>query len=264
MPFRTVSSFQTFTASATAADPVFPITYISSYPYSPFRPWKSSSLAGQVDVTLDFGSGQTLASLVNSPAIFIDNTNIASLLVQGNTVTTSWGAPPWQAGVGVQTELYGGQRRLAVQLSDLSAAAFSYRYLNLRINSQAPSSGTQYQIGTILIGGVQNLVADPVYPAVRERIDPIASIDYPDGGREVLSLGQARVKLNFQTDAVGSAELAGLLAIDKLGRHRPFLFWDATTSGTADAWLVRRADSRPWTERFLTQYEGPWTLEEVV
>jgi len=37
-----------------------------------------------------------------------------------------------------------------------------------------------------------------------------------------------------------------------------------SSSGTAEGWLVRRVEARTWTERFLTQYEGTWTLEEVV
>lgn len=265
MPFRTVGSFHlTFVASATSQNGALPATFVNSYPYAPFRYWESGS-GGTQDLTLDMGVGLQVNSMFTTPAIFIDNTNVTSLLIQGNTATGSWGAPPWSVGVQVTTELYTGRKRFVAKLTDLAVnSAFSYRYLNLRINSQAPSSGTAYRIGTILIGTAPDLAADPLYAVERQRIDPVQFVEYPDGGREVLSLGEPRVRLTLPTDAVGSAELTGMMGIDRFGMTQPFVLWDATTSGTADAWLVRRVEARTWTERFLTQYEGTWTLEEVV
>jgi hypothetical protein len=263
MPYRIVSSFYTFTASATSADTEFPITFITSYPYHPFRPWKSASLAGTVDIILDAGAGNLWSAVASTPALFLDNTNVTSVLVQGNSVPSSWGAPPWTAGLMVQTELYTGRKRLAIRLTDLNVNPCSYRYLNIRINSQAPSSGTQYQAGTILVGGALD-ITDPLYPVDRQRIDPVMTVDYPDGGKDILQLGSARTQITLPSLAVGSSELSGMLQIDQLGLHQPFVLWDATTSGTADAWLVRRSEARTWTERFLTQYEGTWSLEEVV
>jgi len=265
MPFRTVGSFHlTFVATATSAQVNFPATFVNSYPYAPFRYWESGS-GGTQDFTIDMGSGQQVNSLFTTPAIFIDSTNVTSLLIQGNTVAGSWGAPPWSVGVQVTTELYSRRRRLVTRLTDLAPnSASSFRYLNLRINSQAPSSGTTYQIGLVLLGTGPDLAADPVYPAGRQPLDPIQSVEYPSGGRDVLSLGPPRVRLTLQADAVGSAELTGLMGLDRFGMTTPFVLWDATNSGTADAWLVRRIEPRMWTERFLTQYEGTWTLEEVV
>jgi hypothetical protein len=252
-----------FTASATSQDGSFPATFINSYPYAPFRLWKSGS-GGTQDFTLDFGSGQQVNSLHAIPAIFLDNLNVSSLLIQGNTATGSWGAPAWEVARGIETELYTGRKRIAVKFSDLAPnSAIAFRYLNFRINSQAPSSGSAYQIGTILVGTAPDLVADPLYAVERQRIDPVSVIEYPDGGREVLSTGNARTRLTFPTEAVGSSELTGLLGVDRFGMAQPFVLWDATTSGTADAWLVRRVEHRTWTERFLAQYEGSWVLEEV-
>ena len=264
MPYRVVGSFQTFTASATSQDASFPATYVNSYPYAPFRIWKSGS-GGQQDFTIDVGSGQQVNSLFATPAIFLDNLNVSSLLIQAHTALGSWDAPAWQVGVGIQTELYTGQKRFAAKFSDLAPnSAMSFRYVNLRISSQVPSSGTVYQIGTLLLGTGPDLSADPLYPVERKLMHPILANDYPDGGREVLSMGAARLEFSIPTVAVDSSELRGLLAIDRMGMHKPFVIWDATTSGTADAWLVRRTQPRAWTEQFLTQYQGAWTLEEVV
>jgi hypothetical protein len=265
MPFRTVGSFYlAFIATATSQNGTFPATFINSYPYAPFRYWESGS-GGTQDLTLDMGVGNQVNSLFTTPTIFIDNTNVTSLLIQGNTVAGSWGAPAWQVGVGVGREMYSGRKRFVATFSDLAPnSAVPYRYVNIRINSQSPSSGTTYQIGTALLGTGPDLAADPLYPVERQRIDPIRSVDFPNGGREVLSLGEPRVRLTLQTEAVGSSELTGLMGIDRFGMSQPFVLWDATTSGTADAWLVRRMEPRTWTERFLTQYDGTWVLEEVV
>lgn len=265
MPYRTVGSFHlTFTASASSQDGAFPATFVNSYPYAPYRYWESGS-GGTQDLTLDMGAGNQVNSLFVTPAIFLDNTNVSSILIQGNTVAGSWGAPPWQVGVGIETEMYTGQKRFVAKFSDLAAnSAFQYRYVNLRISSQAPSSGSTYRIGTALLGTGPDLVADPLYAVERQRIDPIRSVEYPSGGREILSLGEPRVQLRFSTEAVGSSELTGLMGIDRFGRHQPFVLWDATTSGTANAWLVRRLEARTWTERFLDRHEGTWILEEVV
>ena len=265
MPYRTVGSFHlTFTASATSQNSTFPATFINSYPYAPFRYWESGS-GGTQDFTIDVGAGNQVNSLHATPALFLDHTNVTSVLIQGNTVAGSWGSPPWQVAVQITRELYTHRKRFVARFADLAAnSAFQYRYLNFRISSQAPTSGTAYQIGTILLGTAPDLVADPLYAVERQRIDPIQSIEFPNGGREVLSLGEPRVRLSMPTEAVNSSELEGMMSIDRFGMSQPFVLWDATTSGTADAWLVRRMEPRTWTERFLTQYEGMWTLEEVV
>lgn len=266
MPYRVVGSFHlTFTCSATSQDGSFPATFVNSYPYAPFRVWKSGS-GGTQDFLIDMGSGQQVNSRFTTPSIYLDNTNVTSLLIQGNTVVGSWDAPPWQVGVQITTEMYNNiyRRKFVAKFSDLVPnSAFSYRYLNLRINSQAPSSGTVYQIGTLLLGTAPDLSADPLYHVERQRIDPVQVVDYPDGGREVLVLGEPRVRLTLPTEAVNSSELHGLMSIDRFGMAQPFVLWDATTSGTADAWLVRRVEPRTWTERFLNQYDGMWTVEEV-
>jgi hypothetical protein len=245
---------------------MFPATFINSYPYAPFRYWESDA-AGIQNVTIDVGSGKQVNSLFAIPALFLDYTNVTSVLIQGNTVSGSWGAgwPPWQVAIQVTQEMYAHRKRFVARFADLAPnSAFQYRYLNLRISSQAPTSGSAYQIGTILLGTAPDLVADPLYAVERQRIDPIQAIEFPSGGREVLSLGEPRVRLTMPTDAVNSSELEGLMSIDRFGMSQPFVLWDATTSGTADAWLVRRMEPRTWTEQFLTQYEGTWTLEEVV
>lgn len=265
MPYRVVGSYYlTFTCSATSQNGAFPASFINSYPYAPFRAWKSAS-GGQQDFTIDFGSGQQVNSLFNVPAIFIDNTTVTSLLIQGNTVNNSWDAPPWSVGRQIETEIYTGRKKFVAKFSDLAPnSAMSYRYVNLRINSQAPTVGSLYQFGTILFGTAPDLSSDPLYAADWQRNDPVQFIPYPDGGREVLSLGEPRLKCTLPTDAVNSSELEGLMGIDRFGMSQPFILWDATTSGTANAWLVRRIEPRTWTEHFLHQYKSTWVLEEVV
>lgn len=265
MSYRTVGSFHlTFVVTATSQKTALPATFVNSYPYAPFRYWESGS-GGTQDCTLDMGTGNQVNSLFTTPAIFIDNTNVTSMLIQGNTVANSWDAPPWQVGIRIETEIYTGQKRFVAKFSDLAVnSTIPYRYINLRISSQAPSSGSTYRIGTALLGTAPDLAADPLYAVERQRIDPIQSVEFPNGAREILSLGESRMRFSLPTEAVGSAELTGMMSIDRFGRHQPFVLWDATTSGTANAWLVRRSESRTWTERFLDRYEGTWILEEIV
>lgn len=265
MSYRVVGSFHlTLTCSATSQNAAFPASFVNSYPYAPFRVWKSGS-GGLQNFTIDLGVGNQVNSLFGTPAIFIDNTTVNSILIQGNTVNNSWASPPWEVGRQIETDVYTGRKKFVAKFSDLAPnSAMSYRYVNLRINSQAPTVGSLYHIGTVLLGTAPDLAADPLYPVERQRIDPVQPVEYPDGGREVLSLGEPRLRFSLPTEAVNSSELEGLMGVDRFGMAQPFVLWDATTSGAADAWLVRRTEARTWTERFLNQYDGTWTVEEVV
>ena len=150
--------------------------------------------------------------------------------------------------------------REVADLPDLTGT----KYQMLEPIGRSSSGVCAVAIPVRLLGTGPDLAADPLYPVERKLVHPILASEYLDGGREVLSMGAARVAFSIPTEAVNSSELWGLLAVDRLGMHKPFVLWDATTSGTADAWLVRRMQPRAWTEHFLTQYQGAWVLEEVV
>lgn len=261
--YRIVTSFISYTATATAEDSAFQVTNLSSYSYHPFRPWKASSNAGTVDVTFDLGSGSILSSLSTDPAIFLDVSNVTTLVLQANG-SLSWGSPPWQATITLARNPVSDRVRGFFRFVDVNSPAVSYRYVNLRMNSQAPSSGYQYQLGTALFGTAQELLANPLYPHKRNIAESVIVNQFIDGGQEVLKMGPAIVELSLQVQAVGSSELDQGLSVSQLGQSLPFVLWDSVASASQYAYLLRHTAPRDWDEQVVDQYESTWTMRELV
>jgi hypothetical protein len=260
--YRIVTSFIPYTPSVTSQDSAFPVTNLSSYQFHPYRPWKSSSNAGTVDLTLDFGVGNTIAGLSSDPTLFLDIVNVSSVRIQANG-SLSWGSPPWNTTAPIARNPLSDKRRGFFRLADLSASVASHRYLNIRIDSRAPNSGYQYQIGTGLVGTTQEMLANPLYPARRRIIEPTIINKFSDGGFEVLKMGENGTHLSLNVQAVGSAELDETLGIGQLGITYPFIVWDSVASGSQYAYLMRQSEAREWIESVMDQHDSTWTMVEV-
>lgn len=260
--YRIITSFVPYTPSATAQDSAFQATNLNSYQFHPHRPWKSSSNAGTVDLTCDMGAGNTIAGFSTDPAVFLDWLNVSSVRIQANG-SLSWGSPPWTATVPIRRNPLSDKSRGFFRLADLDVTVTSYRYLNIRIDSTAPSSGYQYRIGTCLLGTAQELLANPLYPAKRRITEPVIVTKFSDGGFEVLKMGENGAELSLEVQAVGSAELSENFGIGQLGISYPFVLWDSVASAAEYAYLFRQSESREWTESFLDQHDSTWTMVEV-
>lgn len=256
---RLIQVFTSYTPSATSEDPNFLATNLAVYGH-PFRPWKALVATGIVDVTLDFASA--LNGLAANPGILIYPTNVSSVRIQGNS-SLSWGSPPWDQLVTVAKDPFTGRYKGFWRLADLNAAAFAYRYLNIRIPSQTPVDAAVYRIGTIVVGQVIELSVNPNAPLVRDREDPALILEFLDGGREISEMGEPVLDLALPRKLYSAAALTEQLSTVDLGIGAPFVIWDAALNASQYAWLVRRQGRAQTRQLFVNTYEGDLALREV-
>ena len=261
--FRVITSLVSYSPSATSENATYPATNLNLYGHL-LRPWKAAVQSAQVDVTLDFGAGNTLTGLAADPGIFFDDVNVSSASLQGDTVTTSWGSPAWNQSISFQQDPWVRRRKGFFRLADLSVSVFSYRYLNLRIPIQGGTDSGVYRIGRIGVGAITEILAQPLYPVQRKVIDPVQVTEFLDGGFEPVELGSRRFELELTREMVGSAELNEELTIQAVTRGTPFIVWDSELAGTQYAWMFRRSSDPVIDQTILDFYRDRWTLREII
>lgn len=263
--FRVITSLLSYTPTADSADSNWPVANLNVLSDLDAK-WQAAVATGVVNVTLDLGAGNTLSGLAANPGILIDDVNVTSLRIQGNSVTTDWVTPPWDQGVTIarcrDTRRYKGFIRLA----DLSASAVAYRYVNIRILSQTPTDGTNYRISRVALGQITELLQNPLYQSrydiPQERIDTKLAT----GGRTVNLMGPRRMLLQYPRAVWGTAEIDQESAIQAITAGDPIVLWDSSrgAGGSQSAWLVRRTDDPQYTTTFLDMDDTTWTFEEVI
>lgn len=261
--FRFILNPLDYTPTATSEDAIFPVTNLEDYGHL-LRPWKAAVATGIVNVTLDFGAGNTLSALAADPGIFLDDLNVASLRIQGNSVTTDWVTPPWDQAITVAqcgfVRRYKDFRRLA----DLNAAAFNYRYLNIRIPSQTPTDAANYRSARIPVGAITELLMNPEYGIQRKTFDPHIPTPFLDGGEEINEMGERRYEFTVSRQVVGAAELTQELAIQAITPGSNIVVWDAALGGAESAWMMRRVEDLSLQETFDGVHGGNWGFKEVI
>ena len=259
---RTILSFTDYTPTATSAQSQFPVTALKNY-RKPLQPWKAAAYGSTVDVTLDFGSGNTLSGLAADPGIFLNPVNVASVRIQGNS-SSSWATPPWDQPVTISKDRENGRYKGFWRLADLSASAFTYRFLNIRITAQTSVDVLPYRIGDVIVGQIIEWTINPLYGTQRKRGDVVRSVDLQGGSQEVSKLGEPIVYLNYPRSLFNATEINEQLDLLDLGLDQPFVIWDpGLGNGSQDAYLVRRIEAMPLTQTFLQFYEGQLALREV-
>lgn len=260
---RTILSFLDYTPTATEADANFPVTNLTLYAH-PFRPWRATQHSVIVNVTLDFGIGNTLSGLAADPGIFLNPVNFTSARIQGNNVTTDWMTPPWDQAITISKDRWSGRYKGFWRLADLNAAAFAYRYLNVRILSQVSVDSLPYRIGEIIIGQIIEWSINPSGQPERTRRDHTRRSDFLDGGQEVAKIGEPAMAFSYPRKLYSLTALNEQLDLLDRGLDQLFVIWDEQLmNGSQDAFLVRRVDLMPLGQRFISFTEGQLVLREV-
>lgn len=262
--FRYVPTLLSYTPTADSADSSWPITNLSVLSDLAAK-WQATVATGIVNVTLDFGSGNTLSGLAANPAILIDDCNVASLRIQGNSVTTDWVTPPWDQAITVAKHKGVGRYKDFRRLLDLSASAFAYRYLNIRILSQTPTDGANYCIGRVGVGQIVEPVMNPSYDSVLTIDQMVRDTEQEHGGWQPNIMGEPFARMVFPQRLASTAGRDDFWDLDALvGRGVIFMVWDASEGGTQDGWFMRRVSPSELTKEFNAYYRTARQLREVI
>lgn len=261
--YRLILSFIDYTPTASSEDPSFLATNLKLYG-NLFRPYKALVQSAIVDVTLDFGIGNTLSGLVADPAIFLDDLNITSAHIQGNSVTTNWVTPPWDQAITIGQQQDDLRYKGFFRLADLNAAAFAYRYLNLHILSQAGTDGGVYRIGRAAVGNVTELLVNPSADDDVTLHDPKKMNDFDGGGFEVLELGNRYTECLLPRSLFSAAHRTQDATINALSPGRRFVLWKPTFGNSQDAWMFQRMNDPSYKTKSYNVYDSRWEFREVL
>ncbi len=261
--WRLLLSALSYTATADSADSNFPATNLSVYS-DIAKAWKATTSGAIVNVTLDFGSGNTFASLAADPGLFLDDLNVTSIRIQGNSVTTDWVTPPWDQAVTVSLDEWVRRYKCFLRLADLSGSAFSYRYLNIRIPAQSTTDGQVYRISRAFPGTVTELLNNPRYDSERSVLHEKEVTKQATGGSQVNLFGPRQFTFSVDRKLSAAAELSQELTILAVDPGQPFALWDSVLGGSHHAWLMQRIEESRMRQPYLNIHDGRWTFEEVV
>lgn len=259
---RLITAFTPYTPTASSEDSTAPASRLTEHS-TPFRLYKATISGAVVNITLDVGVGNSLSGLMAVPGIFLNHVNVASLRIQGNSVSTNWTTPPWNQLVTIDQDAWTGRYKGFFRLSDLDVATFAYRFLNVQLNSST-TDGAPYSIGNVVLGSINEWSIGPAFGIERKVLHAYNRNEFLDGGSEVIELGDPYMTLRFQNRLPSVASRDTRLTIARLAPGELFVLWDSALGGTSDAWMVRRADEMELTQSFTTFYEGELFVREVV
>lgn len=249
------------TWTASSADGNFPATNLGVV--ADLRKWWQALVAtGVVDLTFDCGVGNTIAGLAAVPGLFVDWANVASITVQGNSVTTNWTTPPWSQPATLTTERWTGRRKGFWKLSELNAAAFSYRYLNVQIQSQTPDDGQNYHVSRIIVGSITELTVGFMYEPKRRAEQATERTRRLDGSVQITQLGEPLMAVTLPRMSRDAASLNEQLDLERASVD-PLVFWDAALGGSESAWIIQRLDDTDLTQRFNAVHNSQMQFREV-
>jgi hypothetical protein len=262
--FRYIPTLLSFTPTADSADSNWPATNVNVLSDLSAK-WAAAVATGIINFTLDFGVGNTLSGLAANPAIGVDDCNVTSLRIQGNSVTTDWVTPPWDQAITVAKHKGVGRYKDFRRLLDLSASAFAYRYLNIRIVSQTPTDGENYRIGRVGVGQIVEPVMNPSYDSVLTIDQMVRDTELEHGGFQPNIMGEPFARMVFPQRLASVAARDDYWDFDAMiGRGVICMVWDASEGGTQDGWFMRRVSPSELTKEFNAYYRTSRQLREVI
>lgn len=136
---KLLTSFQTFTATASSSQTGFPVTNIQNL--DPQIRWKASTYLADQSIVFDF------AAPAAPSAIFLNKCNFAGAVVQGNT-SDSWGTPAFTQAISLVKD------RCLNRKGWFALTGFSYRYMRILIaaGQTLDNSESTPAIGNVLLG----------------------------------------------------------------------------------------------------------------
>ncbi|MEM4658700.1 MAG: hypothetical protein QXX77_09810 [Candidatus Methanosuratincola sp.] len=194
---RVAKSFLSYTATSSSEAIGFPASNIAILS-RPKRVWRSTA-TGDQSIVLDFGIA------VSPPAVFIDNANFETVVIQGNT-TDVWTSPAFGSGsITLERDPRLGRRKRLIEL-----ATFDYRYMRIYIPSQTPDGGAgYYQIGALAVPeALTEMIENPSYPGRWTKRTPVQVNEFLSGGVErvkVGSLDEVRLGLTLSVESSDGA-----------------------------------------------------------
>lgn len=248
------------TITATSVNTTYPATNLNVLELRKF--YKALVSGATVDVTFDVGSGNTVSGLLAVPGLFLDWSNFASVTIGGNS-TSSWASPPWSAAATLTTEERTGRRKGFWRLSELNAATFAYRYLNVRITAQSTDDGLPYFLSRLRLGSITEVTVN--FALEPERGLKEARIPTPlfNGGTQVTELGDSLMTLSYPHTSRDAASLTEILRMVRYTKDK-FVLWDAGLgSGSENAWLMQRLDEFQQRQRFQSMHNSQIRFVEV-
>ncbi len=260
--FITYPSMLAYTPSASSENSTYPVTNLNVLDNLQ-RVYKATGSGSLVNVTLDVGTGNTVSGLAATPGIFLDWANFASIKIQGNSVTTDWTTPPWNQAVTLNAEHWTGRRHGFWKLSELNAAAFAYRYLNIQIQAQSSDDAAAYFLSRVVLGSITEWTVNPSTSIQRRVERPKNSTARLDGSVQITQLGMAYMTVTAPRKLPSVTALNEQLDLDAVSLD-PVVLWDAALGGGSEAaWLMQQADPATLSQTFTTFHEGQMTLREV-
>lgn len=251
-----------YTPTASSEDTSFPATNLTVLTNLRQR-YQALTQGAVVNITLDVGAGNTVSGLAAVPGVFLDWANWASLRIQGNSVTTNWTTPPWNQAVTLTKERWTGRRKGFWKLSELDAAPFAYRYLNLQIQAQSTDDAANYFLSRAPLGSITEWTVNPSFSMQRHIQKPQGRTPLMDGGVQITRLGEPFFVCQLPRILPSAAALNEQLDLSVVALD-PFVMWDASLDGSESAWLMQELDNpTELAQQFTTLHEGNMALREI-
>jgi len=178
----------------TSEDPTY-IADNAATPQRPFKPWKTTSVATDQSIVIDFGGTTTIE------AIGLIRCNFTTVVIQGNA-TNVWGGPSYTV-----TKTIARNRVNTRYQHAYRPVGFAYRYLRVAIVPQARTDGASvFKLGGVWAGTLTNAPRDFAETYTMGRIEP--RIDVAPATRawsQRLTKGEPRATMQLRLDVISGA-----------------------------------------------------------
>ncbi len=219
--------FVSYSAVASSEDSNYPATNLSVYGFTKrhFR----SLVSTEVTIVFDFTTAKALTG------VLLNDVNFTDVYIEGHA-TDSWGAPSF-------SEQFTPAQDERTQRYKLYAAltAFNYRYMRLRIPSQAPvGSLSVFKIGTLVcLDTALTLTTNPAFGYKYSANEQVAINEFESGGDERVNLGDLLWKGGFAFDAYDRTDESDLWTLNNIKKDENLVFFE-NRGDVSKVYLCRR------------------------